>query len=111
MDGRRLEPVRIVTHFESDYGAAPKVEMPKGQKLTHIIPDFAAQRFAGLIGTILDAPFLPICRSQIDVTYDVPDEVLVENMRGFHWETVYGDYLREYGYALKKIPIEWKVLG
>ena len=30
MDGKKLEPTRIVTHFESDYGAAPKVDYPKG---------------------------------------------------------------------------------
>ncbi len=27
MDGRRAERAKILTHFESDYGAAPKVEM------------------------------------------------------------------------------------
>ena len=30
MDGKTLEPRAIVTHFESDYGAAPKVEMREG---------------------------------------------------------------------------------
>ena len=28
LDGVRYEPARIVTHYESEYGAAPKVEMP-----------------------------------------------------------------------------------
>src|SRR5450759_3355976 len=27
----QMEPARILTHFESDYGAAPKVEWRKGQ--------------------------------------------------------------------------------
>ena len=111
MDGKTLEPVRIVTHFESDFGAAPKVEMRKGQKLTHVISDFAMSRWVGLSSEIVDAPFLPICRSQIDVAYKVSDETLLENMHGFHWETVYGDYLREVGYALKKTPIAWECLG
>jgi hypothetical protein len=31
MDGKTLEPTRIMTHFESDYGAAPKVDMRLGQ--------------------------------------------------------------------------------
>ena len=31
MDGKTLEPARILTHFESDYGASPKVEMHRGQ--------------------------------------------------------------------------------
>jgi len=111
MDGKTLEPVRIVTHYESDYGAAPKVEMRKGQRLTSIIPDFAGKRWSGLASEIVDAPFLPICRSQIDVAYKVSDATLIENMRGFHWDTIYGDYLREVGYALSKTPIEWQVLS
>ncbi len=111
MDGKNLEPVRIVTHMESDYGAAPKVEMRKGQKLTLVNPDFEAQRWMGLEGEIIDAPFKPICRSQIDVKFQVDSDLLAENMRGFHWMIVYGDYLREVGYALKKTDVKWKLLS
>jgi hypothetical protein len=111
MNGKDLEPVRLLTHFESDYGAAPKVEMRKGQKVTSIIPDFAMQKWVGLGGEIVDVPFLPICRSQIDVGYKVPDEKVAQNMPGFHWDTIYGDYLRECAYALKKTPIGWECLG
>jgi hypothetical protein len=111
MDGRTLDPARIVTHFESDYGAAPKVEMRKGQKVTNIIPDFKAERWTGFVGEIVDTPFLPICRSQIDVAYKFPDSRLAENMPGFHWMTCYGDYLREVGYALKRVPVGWLDLG
>ena len=53
-----------MTHFESDYGAAPKVEFRKGQTVTSIIPDFAHARWVGLAGEIVDAPFLPICRAR-----------------------------------------------
>lgn len=111
MDGKTMEPVRLVTHFESDYGASPKVEMRKGQVVTNVIPDFAGKRYVGFVGEIADAPFLPICRSQIDVSYKFPDAKLAMNMPGFHWETIYGDYLKEMGYALKKIPIDWEVLA
>jgi hypothetical protein len=110
MDGKSLEPARIVTHFESDYGAAPKVEMKKGTVCTNVIPDFGFNRWVGFRGEIVDAPFLPICRSQIDVAYKAPDEKVALNMPGFHWEFVYGDYLKEIGYALKKIPIAWECL-
>ena len=105
MDGKSLEAVRLVTHFESDYGAAPKVEMRKGQKVTNIISDFKMEHYSLLEGEIVDAPFLPICRSQIDVAYKCPDEKVALNMPGFHWMTCYGDYTREVAYALKKIPI------
>lgn len=111
MDGKNLEPVRIVTHFESDYGAAPKVEMRKGQKVTNIIPDFKAELFTGFVGEIVGNPFLPICRAQIEVAYAVSDDLIAQNMPGFHWITGYGDYTREIGYALKKIPIEWVRMG
>lgn len=111
LDGKNLEPVRVMTHFESDYGAAPKVEMRKGQVVTNVIPDFAAVRYVGLLGEIVDAPLLDICRSQIDVAYKVPDDKIALNMPGFHWETIYGDWTRETGYALKKIPIAWTFLG
>jgi hypothetical protein len=111
MDGKTFEPARIMTHFESDYGAAPKVEMRKGQKVTNLIPDFQAERWVGFAGEIVDSPFLPICRSQIDVAYKFPDSRLAENMPGFHWMTCYGDYLREVGYALKRVPVGWLDLG
>jgi len=110
MDGRKREPARILTHFESDYGAAPKVEMSKGQTVTNIVPDFASKRWAGLKGEILDAPFLPICRSQIDIRFDCDSFTLAQRMPGFHWMTGYGDYLRETGYALRRVGIAWDVL-
>ncbi len=110
MDGQRDEPARIMTHFESDFGAAPKVDMPRGQVLTNIITDFAAEHWLGLRAEILDHPLLPICRSQIEIRYDCDSQVLAERMTGFHWMTCYGEYLREVGYALKRVPIGWEVL-
>ena len=111
MDGRRREPARILTHFESDYGAAPKVEMGQGQVLTNIVPDFASKRWAGLKGEIIAAPFLPICRSQIDIRFACDSLTLAQRMPGFHWMTSYGDYLRETGYALRRVNIAWENLG
>ena len=107
MDGKKLDPARIMTHFESDYGAAPKVEMRLGQITTNIVPDFDAKRWLGFTGKILDNPFLDICRSQIDVSVDGDCDLLAKEMRGFHWMTGYGDYLNEVGYALKRVGIEW----
>jgi hypothetical protein len=31
---------------------------------------------------------------------------LMEQMKGFHWMLSYGDYLKECGYALKKLGVE-----
>jgi hypothetical protein len=111
MDGRKREPARILTHFESDYGAAPKVEMSRGQVLTNIVPDFASKRWVGLKGEIVDAPFLPICRSQIDIRFACDSLTLARRMPGFHWMSGYGDYLREAGYALRRVGINLEILG
>jgi L-fucose isomerase-like protein len=110
MDGKKLEPTRIMTHFESDYGAAPKVEMHTGQIVTNIAPDFLVKRWVGLIGEIVDAPFMDICRSQIDIRFSCDSKTLAERMPGFHWMTCYGDYMRELGYTLKRFGIEWENL-
>lgn len=108
MNGKTFEPVGIHTHFESDYGAAPKVEMTKGQEVTMVVPDFECRKWVGAKGTIEGNPFLDICRSQIDVAIAGNWQRLLEDMRGFHWMLVYGDCRREVGYALKHIGIEWQ---
>ncbi len=108
LDGKNEELVRVLTHFESDYGAAPKVEMRVGQKVTNIIPDFSFRKWVGFAGEIVAVPFLPICRSQIDVGFRCDAYELASAMRGFHWMTCYGDWRREVGYALSKVVIEWQ---
>ncbi len=110
MDGKKAEPARILTHFESDYGAAPKVEMLVGQTVTNVMSDFAYDRNIGLRGKIISNPMLDICRSQIDISYECESKTVAEKMPGFHWITVYGDYIRETGYALKKIGIGFENL-
>jgi len=107
MNGKNLEPVRILTHFESDYGAAPKVQMKKGQVLTNIVPDFNCKKWLGFEGIVLDNPFLDICRSQVDISVKGSIDTLNAETKGFHWMTCYGNYLKETGYALKKLNIDW----
>ncbi len=111
MDGKTREATRVMTHFESDYGAAPKVDMRRGQVVTNIMPDFAEKRWVGLLGEIVDHPLLPICRSQIDIKFDVDSQRVAEAMVGFHWMTCYGDYMRELGYALKRTETAWLPLA
>jgi len=110
MDGQRLEPVRILTHYESDFGAATKVEMTKGQRITAIDADFAGQRWLGFEGEILDAPFYPICRTQLDLLVQGDWERLAEEIRGFHWMVAYGSHLREVGYAARKAGLGWLMI-
>jgi hypothetical protein len=107
MDGHGLEPVRILTHYESDFGAAPKVQMKQGQTVTVIDPDFAGQRWSGFEAEILDNPFFPICRTQLDLKIHGSWERLLEEARGFHWLLAYGSHLQEVGYALKKAGLGW----
>ena len=107
MDGRTLETVKVLTHFESDYGAAPKVEMKIGQECTNLVPDFASRKWVGFHGTIIANPFLDICRSQIDVRINGDCAALLQEMKGFHWMMSYGNYLAETGYALKKAGVDF----
>jgi L-fucose isomerase-like protein len=107
MDGKTYDPVRIVTHMESDYGAAPHVEYPIGTMTTHLVPAFNGKRWIGFKGTICNVPFRQICRTQFDLRYEFPDSLLAERMPGFHWMTSFGDYRREVGYALRRVGIEW----
>ena len=109
MNGRDYEPTTIMTHFESDYGAATKVHYTKGQIVTVIIPNLRCTMWQGFRGKILDLPSNPACRSQIDIEIQGDFRKLLTDMQGFHVQICYGDYLREVGYALKKIgAIEWQ---
>ena len=107
MDGKKLEPTRIVTHYESDYGAAPKVDFPNGTQFTAVSSDFEAKSWFGMTGEVIDAPHRPICTTQIDLRYKYPSSLLAERMHGFHWMLGYGDYLKEMGYALRRVGIGW----
>ena len=108
MNGRDLEPADILTHCETDYGAAPKVFFKIDQVITNIIPDHRSLKWVGFRGKIIDHPSYDICRSQFDCTIDGNWRKLLEDMRGFHWMTCYGDYLKEIKYACSKVNIEFE---
>ncbi|HRZ81391.1 MAG TPA: sugar isomerase [Candidatus Hydrogenedentes bacterium] len=107
LDGDRYEPTRILTHYESDFGAAPKVDMPVGQLVSFIDPEYATGRWVGLKGEVVDNPFLEICRSQQDVRVHGDWKKLLHEVRDSHWMMAYGDHLREVGYAAAKIGVTW----
>ncbi|MDX9972455.1 MAG: sugar isomerase, partial [FCB group bacterium] len=111
MNGDRYEPVRLVTHYESDFGAAPKVEMPKGQQVTFVNCEYTKGRWVGLRGTVEDNPFYEICRSQQDVRLDGNWKKLLSEVRDSHWLMVYGDRLNEIGYAAGRMGIVWDDLS
>lgn len=109
MDGRDYEPAAIMTHYESDYGAACRVEYTKGQTVTVVIPNLRCTLWQGFRGTIVESPAFPACRSQIEIAVDGDWRRLLAEMEGFHTQIVYGDYLREIGYALKKLgKTQWR---
>ncbi len=109
MNGVDNEPATIMTHYESDYGAACRVEYSKGQTVTVVIPNLRCTKWQGFRGTILASPAFPACRSQIEIAIDGDWRRLVAEMEGFHTQIAYGDYLREIGYALKKLgKVQWQ---
>jgi hypothetical protein len=111
MDAEHYEPARIQTHYESDYGAATKVEFPIGQKVTFIDPEYSLPRWLGFHGIIRANPDYAICRSQQDVEIQGNWKQLVREVRDSHWLMVYGDYLRECGYAARKLRIRWETIS
>jgi len=110
MDGKTLEPVELVTHYESDHGAATHVLFRKGQQLTIIKPDFEARRWLAMTGRIVDTPFLETCRAQVEVELDAQTEEVIENLRGFHCMLAYGNYIRQVAYAAGKVGIDVQTL-
>jgi hypothetical protein len=110
MNGKTLEPVEIVTHYESDHGAATHVAFRKGQTLTIIKPDFEAKNWLALTGKIVGTPWLPTCRAQVEVELDADTQDVIQNLRGFHCMLAYGDYTREVAYAAKKVGINVQTL-
>lgn len=107
MNGKRYEPAEIMTHYESEYGAAPKVSFPKGQEVTFINPEYATGRWVGIKGAIESNPFYEICRSQQDVRILGNWKKLLNEVRDSHWVMAYGDHLKEIGYAASRIGITW----
>lgn len=107
MDGDRYEPVELLTHYESEFGAAPKVQMPVGQEVSFINPDYASPRWVGLKGSVVENPFYAICRSQQDVRVEGHWEKLLNEVRDSHWVMVYGDYLKQIGYAARHLGVAW----
>jgi len=107
MDGVNYDPVEIMTHYESDYGAAPKISMPAGQLLTFFNPEYGTNRWVGIKGIVRGNPFLQICRSQQDVEIMGNWEILKNEARDSHWIMAYGDYLKEGKFAARRIGVRW----
>ena len=94
MNGTRYEPAMILTHQESDYGAAPKIEMPIGQEVTVIDPEYSTGRCIGLKGIVRNNPNYEICRSQQEVEIIGDWKKLRNEVRDSHWIMAYGDHLK-----------------
>ena len=110
MSRTRYEPARILTHYESEYGAAPKVEVPVGQPVTFINPEYATCRWIGMRGVVESNPFYEICRSQQDVRLEGDWRRLLDEVRDSHWVMAYGDWLREAGYAAPRVGVRWETI-
>jgi L-fucose isomerase-like protein len=110
MNGRDFEPATIMTHYESNYGAACKTHYTLDQVVTAIVPNLACSKWLGFRGKIVGTPSYPACRSQMEIRVDGDWKRLLREMEGFHTQIVYGDYTREVGYALKKLggQIQWQ---
>lgn len=111
MDGKKYEPAHIMTHYESDFGAAPKVDMATGQLVTFIDPEYSTNHWLGFQGIIRANPLYDGCRTQQDVELRGDWQRLLNETRDSHWMMAYGDWLRELGYATRKIGIRWETVA
>jgi len=110
LDGVRYEPATIMTHYESEYGAAPKVEIPAGQQVTFIDPEYSTGRWLGFTGIVRSNPAYEVCRSQHDIEIQGDWRKLVNEVRDSHWMMAYGNHLKELAYAARKLGIQWQML-
>ncbi len=108
--GMRARRLALMALFESEFGAAPKVEMPLGQTITCLDPEYAKGRWVGIRGTVEANPFYEICRSQQDVRVHGDWRKLLEECRDSHWVMAYGDHVRAAGYAARRIGITYESL-
>ena len=106
MDGVNYDPMRIMTHYESDFGASPKVDFPIGQKVTFLNPHYSNPRWLTFTGTVLSNPDFEICRSQQDVLLDGDWKRLKREARDSHWTMSFGDYKNEVEYISRKIGLQ-----
>ena len=106
MDGVNYNPMRIMTHYESDFGASPKVDFPIGQKVTFLNPHYSNPRWLTFTGEVLSNPDFEICRSQQDVLLDGDWKKLKREARDSHWTMSFGDYKNEVEYLSRKIGLQ-----
>ncbi len=111
LDGTRYEPAKIMTHYESEYGASPKVEMPLGHRVTFIDPEYATNRWLGFTGIVKSNPSYEICRSQQDVQIEGDWRKLVNEVRDSHWMMAPGDHRKELAAVTRKLGIQWTDLS
>ena len=88
MNGKDYEPADIMTHYESDYGAATKVQYTKGQTVTVIVPALDCTKWQGFRGKIRRLASRPACRSQMDIQIDGDWRQLLTDQVGFHAQVV-----------------------
>ncbi len=106
MDGEHYDPMRILTHYESDFGASPKVDFPIGQKVTFLDPHYSNPRWLTFTGSVQSNPDFQICRSQQDVLLDGDWKKLKREARDSHWTMSFGDYKNEVEYVSRKLGLQ-----
>jgi hypothetical protein len=96
-----------MTHYESEYGTATKVEIPVGRQVTFIDPQYSAGRWLGFTGIVRSNPGYEICRSQHDVEIQGDWKKLLNEVRDSHWVMAYGDHIKALAYAARKLGVQW----
>jgi L-fucose isomerase-like protein len=106
MDGKKFDKIDVMTHYESDYGAAQRCHLEVGRVVTVLIPDFNVEKYILFTGKVLETPKANMCRSHVDISINGDYKKLNKIMRGFHWLMCYDDCMDQMKYALEKVGIE-----
>jgi hypothetical protein len=81
--------------------------MTLGQEVTFIDPEYSTGRWVGFKGTIRANPSHDICRTQQDVEIQGDWKKLLGEVRDSHWVMAYGDWVKEIGYAARRLGLKW----
>jgi len=78
--------------------------------VTFLNPEYSVGRWTGMNGIVRENPNFDCCRSQQDVEIVGNWRLLLNEVRDSHWMMVYGDYVKESGYAARKLGVTWNEL-
>lgn len=100
------EEYRASVHHETRLGLAPSVSMEPGREITVAGFSHDLKHIIATPATITHNTDYHVCITQMEA--DVPDgKFLYDNFQGFHWITVYGDWMSRLEETAKLLDVNF----